>query len=103
MTPRGWNRQAAVFPPPLPSRLCAFAALLSLSLSACGYRAVYASGAPARLHVKVVASHVPDAIAADEVAAGLREELAKAGALAAGEGYPRVEVEVLRADEASEG
>ncbi|HEY1697390.1 MAG TPA: hypothetical protein VGG39_34750 [Polyangiaceae bacterium] len=69
----------------------------------CGYRAVYASGAPAHLHVKVVASHVPDAIAADEVAAGLREELARAGALAAGDGYPRVAIEVLRADEASEG
>jgi hypothetical protein len=51
----------------------------------------------------VVRSLVPDAVAADEVAAGVREELARAGALQAGEGYPRVEVEVLRADEASEG
>ncbi len=33
----------------------------------------------------------------------MREELARAGALEAGEGYPRVEVEVLRADESSEG
>ena len=35
--------------------------------------------------------------------AGLREELVRAGTLEAGDGYPRVEVEVLRADESSEG
>jgi hypothetical protein len=46
---------------------------------------------------------VPDAVAADEVASGVREELARAGALEAGEGYPRVEIEVLRGDETSEG
>jgi hypothetical protein len=55
------------------------------------------------LHVKLVRTFVPDAIASDEVASGVREELARQGALDAGDGYPRVEVEVLRADEASEG
>jgi hypothetical protein len=69
----------------------------------CGYRSVYAAGPPGRLHVKVIRSLVTDAVAADEVASGVREELARAGALAAGEGYPRVEIEVLRADETSEG
>ena len=47
-------------------------------------------------------SKVPDAVATDEVLAGAREELAKGGALASGSGFPRCEIEVLRADEASE-
>jgi hypothetical protein len=64
---------------------------------------VYAAGPQGKLHVVVVRSLVGDAIAADEVASGLREELARAGALEAGDGYPRVEIEVLRADETSEG
>jgi hypothetical protein len=46
---------------------------------------------------------VADAVATDEVLSGIRETLAKEGALAGGDGYPRLEVEVLRADEASEG
>jgi hypothetical protein len=74
-----------------------------LFLSACGYHSLYAVGPQGRLHVVVVRSLVADAVAADEVASGVREELARAGALEAGEGYPRVEIEVLRADEASEG
>jgi hypothetical protein len=75
---------------------------LAFALASCGYHAVYAPNA-ARLHVKLVRTLVPDIVASDEVAAGLREELARAGALEDGEGFPRVEVEVLRADEASEG
>lgn len=77
-------------------------ALLLAALCACGYQPVYAAHPP-RLHVVIVRSRVPDAVAVDEVASGLREELARAGALQDGQGYPRVEVEVLRADEASEG
>jgi hypothetical protein len=72
-------------------------------LSACGYHAVYGDGATTKLHVVLVRTLIPDVVASDEVVAGLREELARAGALEAGEGFPRVEVEVLRADEASEG
>jgi hypothetical protein len=72
-------------------------------LLSCGYHAVYGGQDGERLHVKVMRSMVPDAIAADEVAAGVREQLAREGALEAGEGYPRVEIEVLRADETSEG
>jgi hypothetical protein len=75
---------------------------LGVAVSSCGYRAVYAAQ-QGKLHVKVVRSLVPDAVAADEVASGVREELARAGALESGDGYPRVEIEVLRADEASEG
>jgi hypothetical protein len=72
-------------------------------LSACGYHAVYGDGAPQRLHVKLVRSLVVDAVASDEVAAGVREELARAGALDSGDGWPRVDVEVLRTDTSSEG
>lgn len=86
-----------------PLRARSPAALVLLSLAACGYHPVYAAGPPGRLHVALVRTLVADPVAADEVAAGVREELAKAGALGAGEGYPRVEVEVLRADESSEG
>jgi hypothetical protein len=74
-----------------------------VSLLACGYRPVYGTSAPVRLHVKVVRSAIADPVAADEVAAGMRDELAREGLLEAGEGYPRAEVEVLRADYASEG
>jgi hypothetical protein len=69
----------------------------------CGYRAVYGGESPVKLHVKVVRALVPDAVASDEVANGVREELALEGALEPGEGWPCAEIEVLRADEASEG
>lgn len=75
---------------------------LAVPLAACGYRPLYA-GSTERLGVVVVSSKVPDAAASDEVAAGVRDELARAGALSPGTGYPRCEIEVLRADEASEG
>lgn len=76
---------------------------LSVPLAAgCGYKPVHSAGNEP-LHVALVESKVPDAVASDEVLAGLREELARSGTLAAGEGFPRCEVEVLRADEASEG
>jgi hypothetical protein len=61
------------------------------------------AGAGEHLHVALSESKIPDAVASDEVLAGLREELARGGALASGDGFPRCEVEILRADEASEG
>jgi hypothetical protein len=76
--------------------------LLLTWVTACGYHAAYADGSGGRLHVKVMRSLVPDAVAGDEVAAGVRDELARGGWLEAGERYPRVEIEVLRGDEASE-
>lgn len=71
----------------------------------CGYRSVHggAGHGSERFSVVLATSNVPDAVASDEVAAGVRDELARAGALTAGESFPRCEVEVLRADEASEG
>jgi hypothetical protein len=83
-------------------RLLALLALVVVS-GACGYRPVSALHGDEKIAVVLATSQVPDAAVSDEVAAGVREELAKAGALAAGEGYPRCEIEVLRADEASEG
>jgi hypothetical protein len=80
------------------------AATVTSTAPGCGYRAVYGgTSIPVRLHVVLSRTLVPDVVASDEVVAGLREELARAGTLEAGEGYPRVEVEVLRADESSEG
>jgi hypothetical protein len=71
--------------------------------AACGYHPLYGGEASTRLHVVLLRSLVADAVATDEVLSGVREALAKEGALAAGDGYPRLEVEVLRADEVSEG
>ena len=73
-------------------------------LSACGYAPLYpASGAGTKLHVVLVRSLIADAAASDEVVSGVREQLARDGVLAPGDGYPRVEIEVLREDEASDG
>ncbi len=74
-------------------------------MAACGYAPLHGHGGAAseRFHVHLDVSKVPDAVASDDVLVGAREELARFGALASGQGYPRVEIEVLRADEASEG
>jgi hypothetical protein len=64
---------------------------------------MYGGESTGRLHVKLVRTLIPDAVASDEVASGVREELARAGTLEAGDGYPRVEIEVLRESESSEG
>src|SRR5271155_184242 len=73
-----------------------------LCLGACGYEPVYGTH-PDALRVKLVRSTVADAVVADEVVSGVREALARSGALAAGEGDPRVEIEVTREGERSEG
>jgi uncharacterized protein YfiM (DUF2279 family) len=85
-----------------------FAAALALSTTtlasaSCGYRSVYAKVGSERLHVALVRVLVPEGVVADDVAAGMQEELARAGALAAGDGYPRAEIEVLRTDAAGAG
>jgi len=72
------------------------------AVAACGYHTVYGDSAE-HLHVVLLRSLIPDAVASDEVLSGVRETLAREGSLAAGEGYPRIEIEVLRADEGSEG
>ena len=77
-----------------------FTLLLS---SACGYHLVY-GGQADKFHVVLTRSLVADAVASGEVVSGVREALAKEGALAGGDGYPRIEVDgqafVLMAQEA---
>lgn len=74
-------------------------AALALVLAGCGYHALNGPrDASARCDVELARSLVPDAALADEVVAGVREELARAGALG---GPARCRVEVLRIDEAS--
>lgn len=95
-----WARQAAR----APSLARALAVVLVTVLAvACGYRPVLGTGTDRRYHVALVENLVADAVVADEVVAGLREELARYGALLPDDGYPRVEVEVLRQDEEAEG
>ena len=74
----------------------------SVACASCGYAPVHSASAE-HLHVAISESKIPDAVASDEVLAGAREELARAGSLASGDGYPRCEIEILRADDASEG
>jgi hypothetical protein len=78
------------------------AALGLLVLAACGYHSVYAVPAE-KLHVRLGRVAIADAAAATEVVSGAREYLAREGALAPGDGYPALEVDVLRIDETSEG
>jgi hypothetical protein len=80
------------------------AALAFVLVAACGYQPVHEARGDERLSVTLATSMVPDAAVTDEVLVGMREELAKNGALASSSSaYPRCEIEVLRADEASEG
>ncbi len=70
---------------------------------ACGYQPLYATPGGDAFHVHLSKNFTASAIVAEEVLRGARETLAKEGALASGEGYPRLDIEVLRADETSEG
>jgi hypothetical protein len=75
---------------------------LALGLAGCGYEPVYGGERPSqRLSVVAAAHRTPNLRAVQGVLSGVREELAREGLLAPGEGYPRVVVEVLRVDEAS--
>ncbi|HVH43551.1 MAG TPA: hypothetical protein VM925_14450 [Labilithrix sp.] len=75
----------------------------TLLLTGCGYRPVHGGASSERFSVVLVSSNLPDAVASDEVVAGVRDELARSSSLSPGDAYPRCEVEVLRVDEASEG
>lgn len=73
--------------------------------SGCGYRALHSQAQPAdadRLAVVIVDSRVTPTTAADEVAGGVRESLARSGMLRSGSSYPRAEVEVVRIDQESD-
>jgi hypothetical protein len=73
------------------------------ALAACGYRPLYADRADEKFAVVGATPLVADASVVAEVQAGLRAGLARGGALRGGNDFPRVVVEVLRLDTASEG
>ncbi len=72
-------------------------------LSACGYQPLYAMPGGDAYHVHLAKNQTASAVVAQEVVRGVRDALAREGALAPGDGFPSIEVEVLRADETSEG
>ncbi len=72
-------------------------------LAACGYRPLYGGERGDRFCVVGVSPLVADSAVVSEVEAGVRAGLARAGGLRSGADYPRVVVEVLRVDAASEG
>ena len=76
--------------------------LFVVGVAACGYSSVRRAESE-RLHVVLKSTEVADAVVTDSVLSGVRSALADEGALAPGDGFPRLEVEVLRADETSEG
>jgi hypothetical protein len=70
----------------------------------CGYRPAYGGERPGiRLYVDPAGQRVAQPAAVHQALAGVREELAHAGVLAPGRGYPRVIVEVVRVDERGTG
>jgi hypothetical protein len=56
-----------------------------------------------KLHVHLDKVTIADAAVASEVLSGAREYLSREGALASGDGYPMLDIDVLRIDETSEG
>jgi hypothetical protein len=79
--------------------LRASALVVAAAFLSCGYRPVYGNVGSERFHVRLVRAATPDPLVADDVLAGAREELARSGALQSGDGYPRIEIEVLRSDD----
>lgn len=70
----------------------------------CGYHAEYAGRRPSeRLSVEAAPAKAPSAQALAALLAGARAELSRAGVLAAGQGYPKLRVELLRVDEQASG
>ncbi len=77
---------------------------VALLLVGCGYGPVYSGADPAqRLSVVLAPTRVPNAAAVQATLAGARAELARAGSLRAGSGYPRLVIEVLRVDDQGTG
>ena len=72
-------------------------------LTGCGYHAAYGQTAKERLSVQVGQVLVPEPLAVQAAASGVRSELAAAGLLANDAQFPRLLVDVLRIDEQSRG
>jgi hypothetical protein len=64
---------------------------------------VYALSDGQQLSVQLGQSLIPEPVAVQAAASGARAELAAAGRIAAGAGYPRLVLDVLRVDELSRG
>ncbi len=84
------------------TRVAGALVVAALALSACGYAPLRAASG-ARLAVVAAPALVSDASVVAEAIAGARAALAEAGALGEGGAAPRLVVEVLREDVASEG
>jgi len=72
-------------------------------LTSCGYRPVYGQPVSERLSVQFGHVLIPEPLAAQAAASGVRSELAAAGLLAGGATFPRLVLDVLRVDELSRG
>lgn len=72
-------------------------------LGGCGYHSVYGRSGSERLSVQVGQVLIPEPLAVQAAASGVRSELAAAGLLASGAEFPRLVLDVLRVDELSRG
>ncbi|HWA74860.1 MAG TPA: hypothetical protein VG937_21100 [Polyangiaceae bacterium] len=77
--------------------------LLGALAAACGYRPAESAGAGERLCVLAAPNKVPDFGAVQAVLDGAREELSRHAALADGDQYPCLRIELLRVDEVPAG
>ena len=82
---------------------CSLAGLWAALLTGCGYHSVYGQPGSERLSVQVGQVLIPEPLAAQAAASGVRSELAAAGLLASAGQYPRLVLDVLRVDELSRG
>ena len=72
-------------------------------LCGCGYHPVFSQASSAPLSVQVGQVMIPEPLAVQAAASGVRAELAAAGLLANGSQFPRLVLDVLRVDELSRG
>jgi hypothetical protein len=77
--------------------------LWAVLLTGCGYHSVYGQPASERLSVQVGQVLIPEPIATQAAANGVRSELAAAGLLANDAQFPRLVIDILRVDELSRG
>lgn len=78
--------------------------LFACLVGGCGYEPVYSTERPeVRLSVQAAPFGTPNLEAVAATVSGVRRTLSSAGVLRPGEGYPRVMVEVVRADERAAG
>ncbi|HEX2670986.1 MAG TPA: hypothetical protein VHM25_08940 [Polyangiaceae bacterium] len=82
---------------------CSVTGLWAVLLAGCGYHSVYSAPSTEKLSVQVGQVLIPEPLAAQAAANGVRAELAAAGLLASGSQFPRLVLDVLRVDELSRG